>query len=120
MERVSRAVWVKRVERWKDSGLSAKQFASETGVSAQSLTFWRWKLRRDGRTTERGDVPSARKTKHNAASGPTFMQLLPTSREVKASTMLEVVLANGLAVRVSPQFDDAMLLRLVTLLGGQS
>ena len=32
---------------------------------------------------------------------------LSTSREVKASTMLEVVLVNGLAVRVSPQVDDA-------------
>jgi transposase len=120
MERVSRAIWVKRVERWKDSGLSAKQFAGEIGVSAQSLTFWRWKLRRDSRATERADMPSARKTKREAASAPTFMQLVPTSQQVMASNPLEVVLANGLTVRVSPEFDSSTLVRLVALFGVHS
>src|SRR5579863_3469069 len=39
-----REQWAKRVERWKDSGLSAKQFATETGINARSLTWWRWHL----------------------------------------------------------------------------
>jgi transposase len=45
MERANREVWAKRVERWQDSGLTAKEFAAELDVSANSLTFWRWKLR---------------------------------------------------------------------------
>ncbi len=32
-----REQWAKRVERWKDSGLTAKEFAAETGINAQSL-----------------------------------------------------------------------------------
>jgi len=35
MGRASRAVWAKRVERWGDSGLTAKQFAAEIDVSPQ-------------------------------------------------------------------------------------
>jgi len=119
MARASRAVWAKRVERWKDSGLTAKQFAGELGVSAQSLTFWRWKLRRDGVDAEGREVP-ARKRRARAAATPTFVQLVPTARQVPGTSTLEVVLANGLAVRLSPQFDEATLLRVVALLGGQA
>jgi transposase len=119
MARASRAIWAKRVERWKDSGLSAKQFAGEIGVSAQSLTFWRWKLRRDGSAGENREAAPARRRRSTAASTPTFMQLVPTSLQASGSSMLEVILANGLAVRVSPQFDEATLVRLVALLGGR-
>jgi hypothetical protein len=38
MSRASRAEWAKRVERWKDSGLSAKEFAAETGVKSLALS----------------------------------------------------------------------------------
>jgi len=34
--RVSRDEWAKRVERWKDSGLTAKEFASEVGINPRS------------------------------------------------------------------------------------
>jgi transposase len=121
MARASRAVWAKRVERWKDSGLTAKQFAGELGVSAQSLTFWRWKLRRDGAVAEGGrEAVPARKRRSRAAATPTFVQLVPTACQVPRTSMLEIVLANGLAVRLSPQFDEATLLRVVALLGGQT
>ncbi len=33
------AVWAKRVARWSDSGLSAKEFASETGLNANTLSL---------------------------------------------------------------------------------
>jgi hypothetical protein len=36
--------WAKRVELWKDSGLTAKEFASELGVNPRSLVFWKWQL----------------------------------------------------------------------------
>jgi hypothetical protein len=44
MERETREVWAKRVERWKDSELTAKEFASEIGVNVHSLLWWRWRL----------------------------------------------------------------------------
>jgi len=45
MELATREVWANRVERWQDSGLTAKEFAAELEVSPNSLTFWKWKLR---------------------------------------------------------------------------
>jgi hypothetical protein len=38
--RASRDEWQKRVDRWKDSGLTAKEFAAETGINAGTLQFW--------------------------------------------------------------------------------
>jgi hypothetical protein len=42
--RSSREEWRKRVERWKDSGLTAEQYASELGINARTLQFWKYKL----------------------------------------------------------------------------
>src|SRR5690349_21110962 len=50
MAREAREVWAKRVERLADSGLTAKEYAAEIGVNANTLAGWRWRLRggRDG------------------------------------------------------------------------
>jgi hypothetical protein len=37
MKRESRKVWTKRVERWRDSGLSATEFASQIGINENTL-----------------------------------------------------------------------------------
>jgi hypothetical protein len=48
--RTSREEWAKRVERWKNSGLTAKEFAGELGFNPRSLVFWKWQLGRAART----------------------------------------------------------------------
>jgi hypothetical protein len=37
--RVSREEWVKRVERWRDSGLTTADFAAELGINPHNLTY---------------------------------------------------------------------------------
>jgi hypothetical protein len=119
MARVSRVDWVKRVERWGDSGLSAKQFAAEIGVSPQSLTFWKWKLRREAGAYARAEEPRAKRAPAGTRPTTAFLQLLPTiATHTNSSSMLELVLPNGLAVRIPPAFDEPTLKRLVALLGG--
>lgn len=44
MERDARAIWAKRIERWRESGLTAKEFAAELDVRPNSLSYWRTKL----------------------------------------------------------------------------
>jgi len=44
MSKTTRAEWAKRVERWLDSGLTAREFASELNVSPNVLARWRRKL----------------------------------------------------------------------------
>jgi hypothetical protein len=119
MARVSRADWVKRVERWGDSGLSAKQFADENGVSPQSLTFWKWKLRREAGAHAHVEESRAKSSRAGSRHTTTFLQLLPTiATQTRSSSMLELVLPNGLAVRIPAAFDEQTLKRLIALLGG--
>jgi hypothetical protein len=44
--RASREEWAKRVKRWRESGLSAEQYASELGINAGTLKFWKYQLGR--------------------------------------------------------------------------
>jgi transposase-like protein len=57
--RVDRNEWKRRVQRWKDSGPTAKEFAAETGINAGTLQFWRHKLKDGDRPAIRG-MPGSR------------------------------------------------------------
>ena len=37
MERTTQETWAKRIERWKESGLTAGEFATEVGINIRSL-----------------------------------------------------------------------------------
>jgi hypothetical protein len=79
MERASREIWAKCVERWKDSGLTAKEFAAELDVSASSLTFWKWKLGRPAsREPEKPRVRRRARREGRKHAGAKFLQLAPT------------------------------------------
>src|SRR5262249_6786049 len=47
MTRTSRAEWIKRVQRWRESKLSAEAFAAQLGINAVRLRYWDWKLKHD-------------------------------------------------------------------------
>jgi hypothetical protein len=117
MARTSRAEWAKRVERWKDSGLSAKQFATEIGVSPQSLTFWSWKLRKPANTDSDVGRVDGRKARPDAQ--PSFLQLVPAAATTSTPKLFELVLRDGVVLRVPSGFDESTLLRLVELLAGR-
>lgn len=118
MSRTSRVEWAKRVERWKDSGLSAKEYAAEIGVKSKTLSYWSWKLRSGGApVSDRGKGKSTRRTARResvAAAGTAtrFVELGPP-RSVDASPALELVLRSGVVVRVAAGFDEGTLTRVV-------
>jgi len=107
MGRDTRATWAKRVERWVASGLSAAEFATETGVNARTLTYWKWKLGR---------------TKRAPTRKLEFVEVTPSEITVastaRAPEQLEVVLGGGIVVRVPARFDTEVLRRVVAALGG--
>jgi hypothetical protein len=118
--RASREEWSKRVERWQDSGLSAKEFAAELDVSAKSLMFWKWKLRQDKPAPIAQDVEGRKRDKTLGRTSPaSFQQLVPASVASPTGTALELVFRDGMAVRVAPGFDEPTLMRLLALLGGR-
>jgi hypothetical protein len=110
MERASRETWAKRVERWRDSGLTAKEYASELGIKAHSLSWWKWRLSSETRAPREARARSAKKA---PTSGPlTFIEMTPPV----ASEPLEVVLPSSLRIRVPAAFDAATLGRLLDVL----
>src|SRR6266545_3474086 len=109
MAKATRAEWAKRVERWQDSGLTAKEFAAELDVSPKSLTFWKWKLRQTSTREPSTSSHTSRVSQVRVERSPTkFLQLVPTS-ETLAESALDVVLASGVVLRVTKGFDESTL-----------
>lgn len=111
MAKQSREVWAKRIERWKDSGLTAAEFAAETGVNAHSLSWWKWRL-----GTKMAPGSSGRRSRR-APLAPSVQPLQFVELAAPpGSSVLEVVLARDRTVRVPLGFDGPTLERLLGIL----
>jgi hypothetical protein len=112
MERESRETWAKRVERWKDSGLTAKEYAAELGINAHSLTWWKWRL-----SSTPPKSPRMPRAARKALPEPlTFVELSAAA----AFEPFEVVLPSSLRIRVPSGFDAGALRRLLDVLGARA
>lgn len=111
--------------RWQRSGLTARAFAEEAGLNAHTLTFWKWRLSREG---HRG-VQALGAAKAAADGRPVaFVEVVTRSapaggavREL-ATDCIEVVLGNGLRVcvpRSASSGDVEVVAALVTALEGR-
>jgi hypothetical protein len=114
MARESREVWAKRVERWRESGLRASEFAAELGVNAGTLAHWKYRLAAEARA----EAPRLTTAEPNTVS---FVEVKadaePGGREPRAAeSRFEVVLPSGITLRVPSQFDAAALRRLVDVI----
>lgn len=119
MSRSSRAEWAKRVERWRDSGLTAREFATETGLKATTLSYWKWRLGSERRAKsaqtlepKRVRPRSCKRSVLPAATPPRFVEV--TSPPPAASTeALALELPGGIVVRVHAGFDEVTLGRVL-------
>ena len=112
MERVGREEWAKRVQRWQDSGLTAREFALETGVTESSLSFWKWRLKKDA---EAERAPKPTKRARQRPTKPIRFVELDSSLAAAPSTESQLVLTIGsrYTVRLGGDFDAAVLQRLL-------
>jgi hypothetical protein len=108
--KVSPATWKDRVERWKASGLGAKEFAAAENLSPYSLSWWKWRLQREA------GAPAARKATRNPKARPASMSFVPVVVRDAPATPMDVILPGDVRVRVDAGFDEASLLRLVRAL----
>lgn len=114
MARETREVWVKRVGRWRDSGLTLKEFAAEIGVNANTLAGWRWRLGNEGGDAQASRVPRFLEIVAPAEDGD--RSTTPASAMQPAAEPFELILSGGQRVRVPVQFDGPALRRLVDAL----
>lgn len=117
MARAREAEWAKRVERWRDSGLSAREFAGKVGVNERTLQYWAWRL------GKRSEKSSSTRSPSRASSERGEIQFVEVSSPPVAPSALsgfEIVLAGGATIRVAPQFDADALRRVIAAVEGRS
>lgn len=107
--RANRDEWQNRVERWSDSGLSAQQFAAETGINAGTLQYWKYKLRKQS-----GESPRGARRRMSPAIASSLIEVRPVT--VAADSRFEIELNNGRRLRLPPTFDPNALKALVAAL----
>ena len=105
--RVGRAEWQKRIERWKDSGLSAEQFAAELGINAGTLRYWKYSFDKASRS------PVATKTAPAASKAADLVEVRPA---IVASAAFELELGSERKLRIPAQFEPAAFERLLAVL----
>lgn len=96
-----RLAWQQRLDRFASSGLSVAAFCRAGHLSVQSFYYWKRRLA----------VPST-----SPAQGPGLLpvHLLP------AAPAVEVALANGVVLRITPGCDVAFVRSLLDALMGAS
>ena len=109
MERASnQEQWRKRVERWKDSGLTAREFAAETGINFHTLRFWSSRLQSEKRGKSGAMV---------VAPKPRFIEVteaLTGAKPVLGGSRLELVVAD-VVIRVPVGFDEKTLRQVLSV-----
>jgi len=105
--RVGRAEWQKRVERWKDSGLSAEQFAAELGIKVGTLRYWKYAFEKEARPA------AAPKSRAASAKAADLVEVRPL---VVTGATFELELSGQRKLRIPAQFDAAALGRLLAVL----
>jgi transposase len=101
----TREVWVERLARFPDSGLTPAQFCAVEAISLPSFYAWRRRL-----ATEAADADP---------TGDPPPRLLPV-RLQPAAAAVELVLPTGAVLRLPPGCDLAWVRSLVATLGGSS
>ena len=112
MDRTSREEWAKRVERWGDSGLTAKEYAAEIGIKAHTLSWWKWRLSSGAPALKRRRRTRRAPTTGAGATPLTFVEMATAL----APEPLEIVLPSRVRIRVPSAFDGSTLARLLDVL----
>ena len=109
MRQETRDEWTKRVERWRDSGQTAMEFAAELGVNHKTLENWSYRLRHP--------TKAKRGAEEKALSDAADWIEITGASERAHETPFEIVVARDAAtVRVPSRFDAAALRRLLCVL----
>ena len=102
--------WRKRVERWRESGLTAEQFATETGINAGTLRFWSYRVAKEAR----GETPASRRRAPKVVAPSSFVEVQAAGT---MSATFELELDGGRRLRIPTAFDASALARLLDVLG---
>ncbi len=122
-------MWAKRVERWRESGLTAKEYAAEVGLNANTLAHWGWRLRGEEQAKPRRKPAKAGRGQRGwlevvAPGGDSTVATIEMDADGGAGGRLgssmtgwfELVMGSGRVIRVPAEFDGQALSRLLAVL----
>lgn len=111
--------WSKRVERWKESGLRTAEFASEIGVNPRTLTYWKWRLKKEASARSNGvggatliTEPKAKPRKRRSQT----VRFVEVTEPRKNEWHIEIILADSTTLRVHGEVDEESLCRVLSAL----
>jgi len=108
--RTGRDEWRRRVERWRESGLSAEAFAAELGTKPATLKFWKYRIEQE----TRGAAGSRGKSGRKAVLNPSSLVEVRSPVITTSSFVLE--LSTSRRLQIPAVFDEHALERLLTVL----
>lgn len=119
LPRTKQQEWEERVQQWKNSGLTAKQYAAENGINPNTLVHWQCRLAADRRRRQRIEKGFVEVTAPLAmAIGRDPAESSPDVVGQNASCEpFEVVDRGGLRIRIPARFDPHGLRLLLATLG---
>lgn len=100
------ARWAERVQRWRASGKTAEEFARPEDFEASTLRYWASRLKHASTPAQEGAGISAVR-----------MVRVKRSHAPRATSPLVVTVA-GARIEVFAGFDEAVLRKVVDVLGG--
>jgi transposase len=99
MGRERAEVWAERIARWRESGLSTREFAARENLKSSTLGYWKWKLDCEARAR---------------AGSVKFVEVIGVAAAgSETAAPFELVCAGGRLVRVPASFDAGALGRLL-------
>jgi len=106
--------WRRLIGQWQRSGLTARDFCAQRGVSEPSFYAWRRTIRQ---RDQQGRRQPGRKGAGRTGTQPVFVPVhVVPAAPAAVAVALEIVLGQGRLVRVPPGFDAMTLRQLLTVL----
>ena len=112
------------MRQWEQSGQSVRAYCRQTGLKESAFYFWRRELARRDRPVDRdgsrAKTPASRSVQRRLprhSPTPSFLPVHVVNHGVAEATRgVEIVLAGGRTVRVTPGFDRQMLADVLAVL----
>ena len=116
--RLKREQWSKHVERWRDSGLSMKEYAAEVGIPVGTLKHWKYTLEREAQAqrTKKPQTPPGEVTPATPPLPLVEVKVPPP----QGGEWFELEWERGVRLRVPAAFETQALRRLLQVLEERS
>src|SRR3954469_19930763 len=83
--RTGRDEWRKRIERWRDNGLSAEVFAAELGTRPATLKFWKYRIDQETRGVA---APKGKSSRKSALKASSLIEVRASASSASASSFV--------------------------------